>query len=119
MSTFRNLHMTYLQSWKLIICLFACFLITVNISVARTPDSSNTKASITFFDSVLANNLDSESSYVHYLMDREGKPYIVAIKTKDSIIVEMVRSYFNERNQFNIEQDGEWFMISFIYHQLY
>ena len=76
---------------------------------------------IDFYNGMAEVDNDSNENsefYVSYLLDADGKPYIISIKSKDQNMTEMVRKMINlPIDQYPIKE-GNWYSITFLYENI-
>jgi hypothetical protein len=55
---------------------------------------------------------------VDYLLDEDGHPYIISIKSKNEMMTALVQKMFNTENNVQSFQHNGWFIITFLYENI-
>ena len=103
---------------KTVLCLFLVF----SFFNASANDERKVKSSaIEFYNDVADFSIEQEKDlefYVDYMLDAEGKPYIISVKSKNKNMTHMVKKMINGQYSNNIESNGDWYIITFLYNHI-
>lgn len=131
--TNHKVNTSYLKSRKDMICLTVqlktvtmkpILILLIILALAPLGANANEAAnhsykSTQFFKEVQQLPEDFKKDFVvDYLLDEDGKPYIISIKSKNELMTALVQKMFSSESNIQRGQQDGWFIITFLYEQI-
>ncbi len=114
----KNLANSKFYLTALMFVLMAVSFTTANANEEERP----LKSGIAFYNEVTDFEIqqnDTQDFYIDYLLDEEGKPYIISIKSKDKNMTHMVKKMFSKNNINAVQNNGDWYIVTFLYEHIH
>ncbi|MCB0502666.1 MAG: hypothetical protein KDD32_08275 [Bacteroidetes bacterium] len=97
------------------------FLISVSIQSFGNETQGMQSNAIHFYNETSDLPVSTDENiefYVSYLLDANGKPYIISIRSKDEQMTQMVKKMINVPADQYPMKDGNWYSVTFIYNNI-